>query len=155
MTYSKVETFNIDGCKVRVHFPDLPEEERAKRKNALMKAAERFLKHAERGNTIAQLQISTSEKTEIGAGVKRWSTVLELSGFLDLSSGDSKYTTYNAKVQESSHIFICDWKPVDVSIKAENSRLLVNGSAYDVMLIDDPMGLHRQLEIYLQYRGGQ
>ena len=37
-----------DGCKVRVHFPDLPEEERAKRKNALMKAAERFLKHAER-----------------------------------------------------------------------------------------------------------
>ena len=38
------------------------------------------------GNTIAQLQISTSEKTEIGAGVKRWSTVLELSGFLDLSS---------------------------------------------------------------------
>lgn len=72
--------------------------------------------------------------------MKRWSTVLELSGFLDLSSGDSKYTTYNAKVQESSHIFICDWKPVDVSIKAENSRLLVNGSAYDVMLIDDPMG---------------
>ena len=48
MTYSKVKTFNIDGCKVRVHFPDLPEEERAKRKNALMKAAERFLKHAER-----------------------------------------------------------------------------------------------------------
>ena len=46
--YSKVQTFNIDGCKVRVHFPDLPEEERAKRKNALMKAAERFLKHAER-----------------------------------------------------------------------------------------------------------
>ncbi|WP_288775724.1 head-tail adaptor protein [uncultured Eubacterium sp.] len=107
------------------------------------------------GNTIAQLQISTSEKTEIGAGVKRWSTVMELSGFLDLSSGDSKYTTYNAKVQESSHIFICDWKPVDASIKAENSRLLVNGGVYDVMLIDDPMGLHRQLEIYLQYRGGQ
>jgi len=48
MTYSKVKTFNIDGCKVRVHFPDLPEEERTKRKNALMKAAERFLKHAER-----------------------------------------------------------------------------------------------------------
>ena len=48
MTYSKVKRFNIDGCKVRVHFPDLPEEERTKRKNALMKAAERFLKHAER-----------------------------------------------------------------------------------------------------------
>ena len=48
MTYSKVKTFNIDGCAVRVHFPDLPEEEREKRKNTLMRAAERFLKHAER-----------------------------------------------------------------------------------------------------------
>lgn len=107
------------------------------------------------GNTIAQLQTSTSEKDEIGAGVKRWKTIQQLTGFLDLSSGDSKYTTYNAKVQESSHIFICDWQQLDSSVKAENSRLLANGSVYDVMLIDDPMRLHRQLEIYLQYRGGQ
>lgn len=47
MTYSEVKTFNIDGCTVRVHFPDLTEEDREKRKNGLMKAAERFLKHAE------------------------------------------------------------------------------------------------------------
>lgn len=107
------------------------------------------------GNTIAQLQVSTSEKDEIGAGVKRWKTAHQLAGFLDLSSGDSKYTTYNAKVQESSHVFICDWQQLDSSVKAENSRLLVNNEVYDVMLLDDPMGLHRQLEIYLQYRGGQ
>ena len=107
------------------------------------------------GNTVAQLQTCTSEKNEIGEGVRRWKTVCELTGFLDLSSGDSKYTTYNAKVQESSHIFICDWQQLDSSVKAENSRLMVNNEVYDVMLIDDPMGLHRQLEIYLQYRGGQ
>lgn len=105
------------------------------------------------GNTIAQLQTSTTCKNEIGEGVKSWETANNLYGFLDLSSGDSKYTTYNAKIQESTHVFICDWK--QLFAKAENSRLIVNGEIYDVILIDDPMGLHKQLEIYLQYRGGQ
>lgn len=107
------------------------------------------------GNTIAVLQVSTSTKNKIGEGVKSWDTVDEITGFLDLSSGDSKYTSYDAKIQESTHVFISDWKALDVPIKAENSRLLVNGEVYDVMLIDDPMGLHKQLEIYLQFRGGQ
>ena len=107
------------------------------------------------GNAVADIQVKSITRNEIGEQEVAWVSEDTMTGWLDLSGGDSKYTTYNAKVQESSHIFICDWKPVDVSIKAENSRLLVNGSAYDVMLIDDPMGLHRQLEIYLQYRGGQ
>lgn len=107
------------------------------------------------GNTIAVLQVSTSTQNKIGEGVKSWDTVDEITGFLDLSSGDSKYTSYDAKIQESTHVFVSDWKRLDVSIKAENSRLLVNGEVYDVMLIDDPMGLHKQLEIYLKYAGGQ
>lgn len=48
MEYSKVKTFHFGGHTVRVHFPDLPEEEKVKRKSLLEKAAERFLKHAER-----------------------------------------------------------------------------------------------------------
>lgn len=107
------------------------------------------------GNTKAALQISTTAKNEIGEAEKTWKTVDEITGFLDLSSGDSKYTTYNAKLQESTHVFVSDWKQLDPSVKAENSRMVANGEAYDVMLIDDPMGLHMQLEIYLQYRGGQ
>lgn len=107
------------------------------------------------GNTIAELQISSTAKNEIGEAVKSWTTVHQISGFLDLSGGDSKYTTYDAKIQESTHVFISDWKRLDVSVKAENSRMIVNNEAYDVMLIDDPMGLHKQLEIYLQFRGGQ
>ena len=107
------------------------------------------------GNTIAVLQVSTSTKNKIGEGVKSWDTVDEITGFLDLSSGDSKYTSYDAKIQESTHIFVADYKELDSRIKAENSRIVVNGEVYDVMLIDDPMGLHKQLEIYLQYRGGQ
>jgi len=107
------------------------------------------------GNTIAQFQISTTTKNEIGESVKSWETIHNIAGFLDLSSGDSKYTTFNAKIQESTHVFVSDWKQLDPSVKAENSRMIVNNGVYDVMLIDDPMRLHKQLEIYLKYTGGQ
>ena len=87
--------------------------------------------------------------------MKTWTTVAEIKGFLDLSTGDSKYSSYDAKIQESTHVFVADWKQLPSTVKPENSRMLVDGAVYDIMLIDDPMGLHRQLEIYLQYRGGQ
>lgn len=106
------------------------------------------------GNTIAQIQVRTSTKNRIGEGVNEWNTVQSIAGWLDLSGGDSRYTSYNAKVQESSHIFVSDYQVLDASIKAENSRLVVNNKVYDVMLIDDPMEMHKQLEIYLKYTGG-
>jgi hypothetical protein len=42
---------------------------------------------------------------------------------------------------------------VPVDRKATDKRLMVNGTAYDVLLIDDPMELHQQLEIYLRHVG--
>jgi len=105
------------------------------------------------GNTTAEVQVKTTVKNSIGAGVASYKTVQTLKGWLDLSSGDSRYTNYSAKIQESTHIFICDY--VELEVKAENSRLLVNGERYDITLIDDPMGMHQQLEIYLRYTGGQ
>jgi head-tail adaptor len=86
--------------------------------------------------------------------VKDWKDIQTLHGWLDLSGGDSKYTTYNAKIQESTHIFICDYVALDSSIKAENSRLVVNGKTYDILLIDNPMELNQHLEIYLRFTGG-
>ncbi len=116
------------------------------------------------GNTKAALQVSTSVRNEIGELVQVWSNVLELTGWIDLSSGDSNRTTYNAKIQESTHIFICDYKPIPDTLKiegkvvkvcAENCRIVANSKKYDVMLIDNPMEMNRQLEIYLKYTGGQ
>lgn len=108
------------------------------------------------GNTEAIIQIKYgTEKNEIGQTVTRWKDVQTITGYLDLSGGDSKYTTFNAKLQETTHIFVADYVRLDPSIKAENSRVIVDGARYDVMLIDDPMGLHKQLEIYLKYTGGQ
>ena len=107
------------------------------------------------GNTQGILQINTVTTNEIGEAVKEWVDVQEITGWLDYQAGDSKYTTYNAKMQESTHIFVADYVKLDASISAENSRMVVDGERYDVMLIDDPMGLHKQLEIYLKFTGGQ
>lgn len=107
------------------------------------------------GNIKGDFQIFTSAVNEIGEAVKVWETVQTVTGFLDMSGGDSKYNTYNAKIQESTHIFICDYVSLDRRISAEKSRAVINGKVYDIMLIDNPMELNEQLEIYLKFTGGQ
>ena len=116
------------------------------------------------GNTTALFQASITSKNAIGESVQSWVTVAMIPGFLDLQSGDSKYTNYNAKIQESTHIFIADYLPIpeafnfegkDVRVSTENAKMVVNSQSYDVMLIDNPMGLNQHLEFYLKYTGGQ
>jgi len=133
------------------------------------------------GNTKAKMQVKDDgQKNQIGERNFNWFDVVEFLGWLDLSGGDSKYTTYSAKMQESTHIFICDfqsfkalsaqweWNPfnfltsiinseldADIDVTSENARLLIDRKVYDIMLIDDPMNLHQHLEIYLKYVGGQ
>ena len=108
------------------------------------------------GNILGAIQVVSTAKNSIGESVQSWTAIQTLKGWLDLSSGDSKYTNYNAKVQESTHVFIADYVSLDPRIKTENSRMLINSKSYDVMLIDNPMemGSGSQLEIYLKYTGG-
>lgn len=107
------------------------------------------------GNTVAKIKVSSTTKNEIGGTSKSWTMVQSIKGWLDLSGGESRYTTFNAKIQESTHVFICDYVQLAAQIKAENSRMIVNDEMYDILLIDDPMGMHKQLEFYLRYTGGQ
>ena len=107
------------------------------------------------GNIKATVQVFTQAKNEIGEMVKTWADAQTIKGWLDLQSGEARNTTFNAKIQESTHIFIADYVKLDSRIQAENSRAIINGKRYDVMLIDDPMEMHKQLEIYLKYTGGQ
>lgn len=116
------------------------------------------------GNIEALLQINVPVENEIGSMVDAWHDVVALKGFIDLSAGDSKHTTYDAKIQESTHIFICDYKPIPdsleiegkiVRVSPENARMVANSQRFDVMLIDNPMNLNKHLEIYLKYTGGQ
>lgn len=103
------------------------------------------------GNIEALLQqITESQTNGIGERNHTWSDYRTLWGWLDLSTGDSRYT-YDAKLQESTHIFITNYTPIDRN--TADKRLMVNGLVYEVLMIDDPMELHQHLEIHLKYVG--
>lgn len=109
------------------------------------------------GNITAVIQTATTTKNAIGERVKSWANAQTLKGWLDLSGGDSKYTNYSAKLQESTHIFVADYVPLASGIQSENSRMVIGEKVYDILLIDNPMemGSGSQLEIYLKFTGGQ
>ena len=109
------------------------------------------------GNIKALIQVYTLTKNSIGERVKTWADAQTIKGWLDLQAGDSKYTTYNAKMQESTHVFMSDFITLDPRITAETARMIINGKRYDIMLIDNPMemGSGSQLEFYLKFTGGQ
>ena len=134
------------------------------------------------GNVYALLQVKdTSTVNAIGERVPTWLDCTSIHGWLDLSAGDSKHTTFNAKVQESTHMFLCDftsltnlttgwiWDPFSfltgvintdeagtvVDVTSENARMVINGLVYEILLIDNPMGMNQHMEIYLRYIGGE
>ncbi len=76
------------------------------------------------GNTIATVQLNKPDgKNAIGERVGQWLSVVQIRGWLDFISGEAKYNTYNAKTEESSHIFICDY-----SNDIENLYYLLDGN---------------------------
>jgi len=108
------------------------------------------------GNTKAIIQVSSITANAIGEQVKTWQDVQTLKGWLDLSNGEARYTSFSAKIQESTHVFIADYIPLDNRISAETARMMIDGKSYDITLIDNPMELKHgsQLEIFLKYTGG-
>lgn len=109
------------------------------------------------GNVYAVIQCKTTETDEIGAQVEAWADVQKVWGWLDMTATDNStnYSKYNAKIQESTHVFTSDYVKLNDVITAENARAVIDGKRYDITMIDDPMGMHKQLEIYLKYTGGQ
>lgn len=108
------------------------------------------------GNTAAELLLVENQVNEIGEAVEQEVPVMTLHGWLDLSGSDSRYTAYNAKTEQSTHIFVADWVQLPEDFSPENCHLLCGGKRYDVLQIDNPMGMAdgSQLEIYLRYTGG-
>ena len=107
------------------------------------------------GNVTATIQAYKDvTRNAIGEAVPNWQNVQTLRGWLDLSSGQAGYNTYNAKIQESTHIFLCDYVPMHKDITAESARMLINGKVYDILLIDNPMSMNQHFEIFLKYTGG-
>jgi hypothetical protein len=112
------------------------------------------------GNTLARIERAGDPvKNMIGESVPGWTPVGQLVGWLDLMTesggGGPKYTAYSAPIAESSHIFLADYDAAIAAARGQTCRAIIDGQQYDVQLIDDPMGMHRQLEIYLKHTGGQ
>lgn len=120
------------------------------------------------GNIKGVFQVKTVQtdadgnivKNEIGEAVSEWREKATETGWLGLQGGDSKYSNFNAKVEESTHVFLCDYDDAlyalslpDESGAALDVRAIIKGVVYDVLLIDNPDEMDEQLEIYLRKVG--
>ena len=113
------------------------------------------------GNIIARLQKKETARdedgniltNEIGEAETTWADAFNPRGWLGLQSGDSKHTTFNAKVEESSHVFLCDYHSGVYALADQDTRMIIKGFVYDVLLIDNPDEMDEQLEIYLRRVG--
>ena len=109
------------------------------------------------GNITGVIQTKNSSgKNAIGEAKTSCSNAFtDVLGWLGLQNGDSKRTNFNAKIEESTHVFLMDF---DADIYAltdddQDVRMIIKGKMYDVLLIDNPDEMDEQLEIYLRRVG--
>lgn len=107
------------------------------------------------GNIIGTIQTKTAVKNAIGEAVQIWADAFSQRGWLGMQSGDSKYTNFFAKIEESTHVFLCDYHSGIYALADRDTRMVIKGKMYDVLLIDNPDEMDEQLEIYLRKIGGQ
>ena len=108
------------------------------------------------GNIYGVVQTKTTEgKNAIGEAETVWTDKFTLLGWLGLQNGENKRTTYNAKIEESTHVFLCDFNADVYALADSDTRMILKGNMYDVTFIDNPDELDEQLEIYLKKVGGQ
>ena len=105
------------------------------------------------GNITGEIQVQESVKNEIGSRVKTWKTVFSQIGWLGLQTGGSVRQNFNAKIEESTHVFLCDYHAGIYALADQDTRMILKGVVYDVQLIDNPDEMDEQLEIYLRKVG--
>ena len=106
------------------------------------------------GNITGIIQTKpASDKNKIGEAAGVWKDAFSQVGWLGLQAGEQKRTTFNAKVEESTHVFLCDFHSGIYALASQNARMIIKGFVYDVTLIDNPDEMDEQLEIYLKRVG--
>lgn len=111
------------------------------------------------GNTQARVQVRTVGPDEYLMDREAWRDAFPrpLCGVLDLTGADVSHMP-GKRVEDADYMFLCDYTDLVVDgqrLDTENSRILIDGGIYEVLLYDDPMQMHEHLEIYLKYVGGQ
>ena len=106
------------------------------------------------GNVTALIDTVTLTTNDIGESVKTWTPAYELRCFLDLMGQTKENNNLSSFVTDSTHVFICDYVALS-GVTPETARLKCGNEDFQVIYVDDPMGLHYQLEIYLKKSGWQ
>lgn len=102
------------------------------------------------GNARAVVQVKETTKNYLGETITTFKDLKTIKGYLDYITGENGTGSFNAKIEDSTHIFMCDYE----DLPNENEiRLSINGKPYEVKLIDVPMGIKYHMEIYLRYVG--
>lgn len=99
------------------------------------------------------LKKESGGKNAIGEPEITWSVAFSQIGWLGLQTGEYKRTNFSAKIEESSHVFLCDYHAGIYALADEDTRMSIKGKMYDVLLIDNPDEMNEQLEIYLRRVG--
>lgn len=103
------------------------------------------------GNTNLILKVKSQTNNEIGEKETTWVDYKTIHGFMDFMSETTDRIKFNSKIVESTHVFVCDY--VDIDKSELELKAFHNNKEYDITFIDDPMGLHYHLEIFLKYIG--
>ena len=105
------------------------------------------------GNITGVIQTKTTVKNDIGESVKTWVDKFIHKGWLDLQNGEKGHRNFLAPIEESTHVFLCDYHSGIYDLAGQDVRMVIKGMVYDVLLIDNPMEMDEQLEIYLRKVG--
>lgn len=106
------------------------------------------------GNITGTIQTKSGvAKNAIGESVASWADAYSQNGWLGRQSGEQMRTSFNAKVEESTHVFLCDYHDGIYSLADEDTRMIIKGVVYEVTYIDNPDEMDKQLEIYLKRVG--
>ena len=104
------------------------------------------------GSIYGTVQVKSTARNAIGEAVATWEEAFVMRGWLGLQNGDSKRTNL-AKLEESTHVFLTDFHFGVYSLADKDTRMIIKGFMYDVLLIDNPDEMDEQLEIYLRRVG--
>lgn len=106
------------------------------------------------GNITGTIQQkSISGKNIIGEAEHTWTDAFSIMGWLGMQSGGYQRTSFNAKIEETTHVFLTDYHAGIYALAAQDTRMIIKGFVYDVLLIDNPDEMDEQLEIYLKRVG--
>lgn len=106
------------------------------------------------GNVSAAVMRERRERNEKGVyRTVEAEHVMDVTGWLDYQSGQASHQAYQAKTEDTTHVLVSDYDEAYAALSTSGLWLEVGGRRYEVLLIDDPMGLHAHIEAYLRCVG--